>query len=375
MQPLSLMVLDGETRSTLGIVRSLGRKGIPVVVGSNNPLGRSNFSKYTKSHFSYPSQNPEAAHHRIIKEIKKMRPDILMPTFDYGWSIVYSHYEEYERMTRIVPNPGGELFENLLDKAQLADIAEKYGVAIPKTYRPKNSGDAAQLSTKLPYPVLLKPRRSNSGKGILAAATDKEFLTVLGRVREVPVIQEYIDGEDLELTILCVDGEPVAGSTYLSLRSAPLPYGPPVACLSITDNILMNIGKDLLKKLQYHGVAHLDMRRDRKDGQPKLLDFNARIAGTNEMSTVTGIDFAHHLYLIAGGETVKPCFEFEVGKEFRWILPGELRHLAQTPDKWRTIKNLMKWKDVRMDVSISDPIPHVCMMLNGFRKLRLKGNV
>ncbi len=88
MQPLSLMVLDGETRSTLGIVRSLGRKGIPIIVGSNNFLGRSNFSKYVKSHFTYPAQNPESAHYAIIKEIERniesIKPDDRFPSSGCG---------------------------------------------------------------------------------------------------------------------------------------------------------------------------------------------------------------------------------------------------------------------------------------------------
>jgi len=365
------MVLDGEMRSTLGIVRSLGGKGIPITVGSNSPFGRSNFSRNVKSYFIYPADNSEAAHDVIVNEIEKQNPDILMPVFDNGWSIVFSQYEEYESMTRIVPNPGGKLFKHLLDKAHLADTAEKYGVLIPKTYRPVSIEEARILSTELPYPVLLKPRISNSGEGITAVSTVNELLTALGRVKEMPVIQEYIEGEDLELTILCVHGEPIAGSTYLSLRNTPLPYGPPVACLSIKDDSLMNIGKDLLKKLGYHGVAHMDFRRDRRDGQPKLLDFNARIAGTNEISTVTGIDLAHLQYLITAGERVEPCFEFEVGKEFRWIFPGELRHLAQTPDKWKTIKKLIKWKNVKMGISITDPMPHLSMVFDGIRKGRL----
>jgi len=368
LQRPSLMILDGEMRNTLGIVRALGRKGISITVGSNHSLGRSNFSKNVDRYFIYPTGNFESAHDVIAKEIEKQKPDILMPIFDKGWSIIFSHYEEYESITRIVPNPGGKLFRHLHDKARLADTAEKYGVPIPKTYRPVSIEEAEDLSTELPYPVLLKPRISSSGKGIKEVSTARELLAALGRMKEMFVIQEYIEGEDLELTIFCIHGEPIAGSTYLSLRNAPLPYGPPVACLSIKDESLMNLGKDFLKKLGYHGVAHMDFRRDRRDGQPKLLDFNARIAGTNEISTVTGIDFAYLQYLITAGERIGPCFDFELGKEFRWIFPGELRHLVQTPDKWKTIKNLVKWKNVKTDISITDPFPHLSMILYGIKR-------
>jgi hypothetical protein len=48
------MVLDGETRAALGIIRSLGKRGIPIIVGSNNPMGRSGFSKHAQKQFVYP---------------------------------------------------------------------------------------------------------------------------------------------------------------------------------------------------------------------------------------------------------------------------------------------------------------------------------
>jgi hypothetical protein len=34
----SVMILDGEVRTTLAIVRSLGQKGIPIFVGGNGPF-------------------------------------------------------------------------------------------------------------------------------------------------------------------------------------------------------------------------------------------------------------------------------------------------------------------------------------------------
>jgi len=147
------------------------------------------------------------------------------------------------------------------------------------------------------------------------------------------LIQEYIRGEDLELTILCVRGEPIAGSAYLSLRNAPLPFGPPVACISIKDDELVKIGCNFLKTIGFHGVGHLDFRRDHRDGIPKLFDFNVRVAGTNDISIRTGIDFGFMLYQLAAGQQLAPCFDYEIGREFRWYLPGELRHFVQTQQK------------------------------------------
>ena len=65
----TLMVLDGEGRTTLGVVRALGRRGVPIIVGSNHLLGRSGFSRNVRHRFDYPSPDVAlaAAHSTIIQ--------------------------------------------------------------------------------------------------------------------------------------------------------------------------------------------------------------------------------------------------------------------------------------------------------------------
>ena len=169
--------------------------------------------------------------------------------------------------------------------------------------------------------------------------------------------------------MLCDHGKPITFSAYVSLRNAPLPYGPPVACRTIEDENLIRIGTEFLKKIRYHGVAHLDFRRDRRDGEPKLLDFNARLAGTNDVSLCSGIDFGYMLYRLAIGEILEPSFTFEKGKEFRWLMPGELMHLKQTPNKIQTLWKLSKWNNVHTDISLTDPLPNMAMVFDVFKRL------
>ncbi len=242
------------------------------------------------------------------------------------------------------------------------------------TFRPQTLNDALALRKSLPYPVLLKPRKSTGGRGIRMAKNAGELAEALMQFREVPLIQERIQGEDLELTILCVHGEPIAGSAYISLRNAPPPYGPPAACRTIQDETLMRIGMDFLMKLRYHGVAHLDFRRDQRDGQQKLLDFNPRMAGSNDISLCSGIDFAFMQYQTALGGNVDPCFDYELGREFRWLMPEELRHLVMTNNKSQTVRELLRWHNVATEISITDPLPHVALVATllqtQLRKLR-----
>lgn len=368
-----VLVLDGETSTALGLVRSLSRKGLSIVVGSSTILGKTNFSRGIKNHFTYAYSHDhlEKAHLTILEHVKVLRPKVLIPIMNPGWTIIYNYYDDYKHLTTVVPNPGKNLFDNLFDKSFLAEVSEKFGVPIPKTYRPSNIKDALLMIDEFPYPVLLKPKKGVGGHGIKRVDKKKDLHAALLGYDTMPIIQEFISGEDLELTILCIRGEPKAGSAYISLRNYPLPYGPPVACRTIKDDIFMDLGINFLRKLSYNGVAHLDFRRDRNDGQAKLLDFNARLAGTNDISLYSGVDFGYLLYKLSIGENVEPIFEYKLGKEFRWIF-GELKHLAKTPKKWRTIRNLSKWQNVTTDIFMADPLPTIAIIAGRIKRLFTK---
>lgn len=359
-----IFILDGEYRAALGVARSLSGKGLSITVGSKKASSMTNYSHHINNHFTYvyDTDDLEKAHSAITKQVKSKNPKVMMPIMNPGWSIIYAFYDEYKNLTRIVPNPGHNLFEKLFDKSHLAEVSKKFGVPIPKTYLPNSINDALSLIDELPFPILLKPKKGESGRGIKKINGQKDLVNALSQYEEMPIIQEFISGEDLELTLLCIQGEPIAGSVYLSLRNYPLPFGPPVACRTIRDDDLMHLGMNFLRKLNYTGVGHLDFRRDRKDGQAKLLDFNVRLAGTNDISISSGVDFAYLLYKQAIGEEVDRIFEYQIDKEFRWPW-GELMHFGATTKKWQTLKDLLRWKNVSTNFLLTDPLPSIIPLL------------
>ncbi|MBN1222110.1 MAG: ATP-grasp domain-containing protein, partial [Candidatus Aminicenantes bacterium] len=241
----------------------------------------------------------------------------------------------------------------------LVDYIEQYDIPAPLTFRPRSYDEALALRDRLPYPVLLKPRGEAGGRGIRCAHNPKELESALSQQKPIPLIQEYIEGDDLVLNVLCLHGEPLAVSAYRVLRKYPLPFGPPIACRTIKDDALEHLGIKFLRKLRYHGFANLDFRMDRRDGQPKLLEFNPRLSETVEISVRSGVNFPLMLYKLALGEQVAPCFAYDVGLEFRWLLYGEILHLMSTRDKGKTIRNLLKTRRFSTNVSLRDPLPHL----------------
>ena len=368
--PPSVLVLGGQHRNALGIVRNLGHQGIPVYVGADRRFARSNCSRYAARHFTYPpvDRGIDAAHQAVLATVRAWRPDVLLPTMDETWRLVYAFYAEYAQYTRVVPCPGRDVFEQMLNKKTMTERAQRCGVATPRTMCPASREAALAVRHELPYPVLLKPAVSVAGQGIRKVDRAADLAGALSHFESPPLIQELIRGEDLELTLLCLHGTPLAGSTYLSLRNAPLPFGPPIACRTIRDDALLEAGIRLLKNLRFHGVAHLDFRRDRRDGIPKLLDFNARLAGTNEISVLSGVNFPLLLYRIALGEAPAPCFDGETDLEFRWLIFGELRHLLRTDRTWQVARQLLTRRNVSTNLWLTDPLPHLAHLLGLVRR-------
>jgi hypothetical protein len=119
------MVLGGQNRNSLGTVRDLGRLGIPVFVGGDSRFARANHSRYADRQFVYPpvggseeggTEGLHAAHEVVLAKIRDWRPDVLLPTMDDSWRLVYAFHDEYAELTRVVPSPGRDVFEQMLNK-------------------------------------------------------------------------------------------------------------------------------------------------------------------------------------------------------------------------------------------------------------------
>jgi len=91
-----VLVLDGQSRSALGVARSLSHKGLSVIAGSNDTSSLANHSRCIKKHFTYDydTDDLEKAHSAILKQVKILRPKVLMPVMNPSWSIIYTFYDD-----------------------------------------------------------------------------------------------------------------------------------------------------------------------------------------------------------------------------------------------------------------------------------------
>ena len=96
---------------------------------------------------------------------------------------------------------------------------------------------------------------------------------------------------------------------------------------------LVEQSKRLLQDVPWQGVVEIEFMRDPRDGVPKLMEINPRWWNSLEMAVQAGVDFPYGLYQVAMGLEVSEIHQYEVGRQCRNLLPGDILHWLANPKR------------------------------------------
>jgi predicted ATP-grasp superfamily ATP-dependent carboligase len=336
-----VLVTDGDQRSALALVRSLGRAGIPVTVAASGPQSLAGSSRYCVKRVCYPSPHTDIANFQrfLSEEIARGGYRMLIPVTDVTVRLVA---EMRDRMAGqiIIPMPPAEVIHQSQDKAFVLALAQKLGIACPRTVTPADGEDVREVARDLAFPVVIKSRfsyfyqdgRWRSGRVQYASSPEE----LAARYRESsqhipqPLVQEKLNGEGRGVFLLVWNGQLKGAFCHRRLREKPPWGGVSVHRESIPlDQKLVEQSFTLLKALGWQGVAMVEFKMDARDGTAKLMEVNGRFWGSLQLAIDAGADFPLLLYRLATGENVPAQFEYRVGVKSRWLL-GDLDHLLIT---------------------------------------------
>ena len=335
---MTVFVTDGEQRSTLAVVRSLGRAGIPVTVGCSRPSSLAGSSRYCAKRIVYPSPSNarEEFEDFLRKEMEFGKYHLLLPMTDLVTRIVAGQRDTLSPFT-CLPMPAEDRLIQAQDKRCALKLAEQVSLPRPVTYMLNPEDRIEDVARHVRFPVVIKPRFSKFSQGAewvsgdVEYARDAEELTQKYRQSHsripFPLVQEKIEGEGMGVFLLLWDGELKAAFCHRRLREKPPWGGPSVYRESIPlDPELLRKSLAFLEAIGWQGPAMLEFKVDKHDSQPKLMEVNARFWGSLQLAIDAGIDFPLILYRLATGEQVTPQLEYRIGVKSRWLL-GDLDHL------------------------------------------------
>ncbi|MCL5291402.1 MAG: ATP-grasp domain-containing protein [Actinobacteria bacterium] len=381
------VVLGGDYQG-LGIVRSLARAGIPVIV-ADRELSISRFSRYPAGFYRRPDWDDELGLVCFLLRLaseKGVAGWVLYPTDD-GTVEVLSRNRGVLGRSYIVPTPEWDVVKHFCDKRVTYELATKLGVDIPRTYFPGDYWPLALLD--IPYPAIVKPASrgrfySALKKKALPVNDFKELVAAFRLASSVIdhselLVQEVIPGgseNQYSFASLCKDGDVLASLVARRTRQHPMDFGHASTYVQTVDiPELEVIGKRLLAAVGYSGLSEVEFKYDPRDGKFKFLEVNPRTWGWHSIGTRAGVDFTFLLYRSLMGEDVQ-VEGFKIG--VKWLrlatdLPTVVREIAKRRIGLR--QYLDSWTgDVEFAVfSLEDPLPFFAEFLMAGYLYRKRG--
>ena len=333
----TILILDGEERSTLAAVRSLGKCGLRILVGSEFKTSLAGVSKYCSKQVTYAS--PYHNHQRFIKDlqniIEREKVEFLLPMTDISTYSTLVNEEEFNIHVKIL-SCSYEQYVQASDKINLVLLSQKLNIPVPITIIVETPSDVVLRKNQLQYPLVLKPRASIVSVGNTVYKTGVRIVDTYDEIvksienniafKHPFMIQEKIDGEGLGVFVLCDHGKPLVVFAHRRIREKPPWGGVSVLCESTApDPEAEYYALSLLEKLNWHGIAMVEFKRDNKTGVPFLMEINARFWGTLQLAIDAGVDFSKLLYRQSIGTLKEEKITYTYSR-LRWLL-GDLDNL------------------------------------------------
>ncbi|MBC8353579.1 MAG: hypothetical protein H8E66_16390 [Planctomycetes bacterium] len=294
--------------NALSIVRSLGRRSIPVYV-LNEPNADVQYSRYARRlPISTKLPFPRAA----IEFLTGSGSDayagaVLLAASDDALQVVAQHRAQLENKFLLdLSNPVAQ--EQMLDKLATYRIAEAARVPTPQYWQVDGTAELEELRDELVFPLIVKPihshlfQRKFKTKFIVVQTYD-ELLQAYGVVNEAQIevlLVELIPGPDTTLcsyyTYLDEDESSLFDFTKRIIRRFPTNMG--LATYHVTDHVegVKEPALRLFRQAGLRGLANAEFKYDVRDDTLKLIECNARFTAANALIAKAGLDLSSLVY-------------------------------------------------------------------------------
>lgn len=382
-----VLILNGESRNGLAIIRSLTRAGYSCDIvtynsSSNQKLSYIFKSKYVdKIHFLTGIEDENNFFHEFIGLLKIHKYDFIIPA-----GTEYSNFlSKFKRDVAIFSQPLIENYEKIWqvhNKINCMSWAESIGIPVPKTFVIKNLNDLYTAAKHINFPVVIKFPDSFASDGLWISPVGgndlvdeyiKRIPQILDSVEEeFPIIQEKITGKLFDSTSFAVNGQIFGMLTQERILTTWLDGGG--GLVNITNDIpeLKKYTKQIIKELAWTGPIEMDWIRDSNSGRYYLIEINPKFWGTTQLTISSGLNYPEILMKFATKKSIETSSEYKKGLMYRWIMDELFAILTMSQNRQRLFTELkafikrFNYKPVETDLWISDIKPSLrkCITLS-----------
>jgi predicted ATP-grasp superfamily ATP-dependent carboligase len=322
------VVLSGHIMA-LGVARSLGVAGIPVVLVRYRDDDMAQASRFVTRSVRVP--HPGDDEPGFIGALERLGASLegspLFPASDESLLATARHKERLSRWYRVAAVDEG-LANRIIMKEHTYALADEIGVPAPRTVLVASEADLERHRDRFPFPCLAKPSQSHRyqdlfGRKMVRVADMDELVAAYREAAAAGLqvmLQELIPGDDrsgVNYNSYRVRGAAPVEFTAAKIRLTPRRFGPPSVVVSRAIPEVIEPAGRLLDALGYEGFSCTEFKRDARDGIYKLMEVNGRFNLSSLLMLRCGINFPamayRHLVL---GEVPSPM---DAPEGIHWI--------------------------------------------------------
>ena len=376
-KPIALVT--GLDITGLGVIRSLGRRGIPVIGLDSNPKQIGLFSRYCKKLVCINPENEKEYINLLLDLGEQMNTKgVIFQGSDAHTSSILKYRNKLERYYEF-PMANLEIIEKLINKKKFYKTLEKLNMPYPKTFFPKDVSEVIQFGKEITYPYIVKPIFSTNfskefGVKVFQVNSEEELVKAYDKSTssgyEV-VIQEVIIGSDINVyglgSYLNHKSEPIGIFIYKKIRGYPKGFGTCCLVESVWEPEIVKLGMQFLQNINYHGISEVEFKKDLRDNKFKFIEMNPRAWWQNSLAARCGVDLPYMAYMDAMGKDVEKVISKKNGIKWLYMF-NVLRSSFESISKGELsfidgIKSLRGEKEYAI-FAWDDPLPFFVSLFN-----------
>lgn len=322
---IPVLLLGGEENS-LSVVRSLTRHGVSVSLSAVQGCWALR-SRHCAQRYIIPKGCDYKAFWGELL-VGTLHPElhgtILFPCSDEAIEFIATNFHELNQKYRLDGHNADQQLA-MLDKHKTLELAQLTGMPIPQYLKIEKPEDIEAIHTILDFPVIIKPIHSH----IFQRTYHRKLLLIENyydlrrKVREIInagleiMVCEFIPGPDDMLssyyTYIDADGNHLFDFTKRILRRSPVNFGRGTYHITEWNPETAALGKKYFKGTGFRGLGNIEFKWDKRDGQLKVIEVNARFTAAQELLVRSGMDIAWIIYNHIIGKDVSQADGFREG--------------------------------------------------------------
>jgi carbamoylphosphate synthase large subunit len=331
----TILTIGWDSNICLGVAYCLNKAGFTVYLLTHNKNNAGRHSRFISKTFSYNAESDLA--NAVLEIVKKEKIDLVMPYDEIETRTIRENQALISPYAACSWATAPQQFNIGINKGVLAAFLETKGIPNPPSALPQDQEKINQIINDFGFPLLVKKTRSSAGRGIQKIYSTSELSVFFtNNDPDHYLIQPFLIGSDITCNVICNAGKIICHTLQESPVKSGEEYNANDTLTYHEDEEVLRIVGEMMKQLNWHGVACVDLRRDIKTGKPYILEINGRFWGSVLPSYIkAGVNFPAILAGLSLGITTdipapKPARQYSMKAYFKRIMEGKWTSLQET---------------------------------------------